>query len=176
MIGIDLSDIMPTFVPPNCRFEIDDAELDWTFKANTFEYIHLRYMMGSIGNWPRLYKQAFKAMKPGGYIEHFDLTPTFESDDGTLSEDSPLNRWGPLGIEASEKMGKTFKIYPTTREALVAAGFVDIVEHNFKIPVGPWSSDKRLRTIGQWNLFFLTMDIEGIWLYLLTQFLGVSRD
>lgn len=114
-------------------------------------------------------------IKPGGYIEHFDLTPTFESDDGTLAPDSPLSRWGPLGIAASEKMGKTFDIYPTTRSSLEHAGFFDVVEHNFKIPVGPWSSDKRLKLIGEWNRFFLTQDIEGIWLCLLTKFMGWSH-
>lgn len=60
VIGTDLSDIMPSFVPPNCRFEIDDAELDWTFKPETFDFVHLRYMLGTMADWPRLYSQAMK--------------------------------------------------------------------------------------------------------------------
>ena len=29
ILGIDLSPVQPSWVPPNCRFEIDDFELDW---------------------------------------------------------------------------------------------------------------------------------------------------
>lgn len=60
VIGTDLSDMMPSYVPPNCRFEIDDAELEWTFAPDSFDFIHLRYLMGGIGDWPRLYRQAYQ--------------------------------------------------------------------------------------------------------------------
>lgn len=29
IIGTDLSPVQPSWVPPNCKFEIDDFELDW---------------------------------------------------------------------------------------------------------------------------------------------------
>jgi cyclopropane fatty-acyl-phospholipid synthase-like methyltransferase len=32
VIGTDLSPIQPVWIPPNCRFEVDDAEQEWTFK------------------------------------------------------------------------------------------------------------------------------------------------
>lgn len=32
IVGTDLSPIQPDWVPPNCRFEVDDAELDFTFR------------------------------------------------------------------------------------------------------------------------------------------------
>jgi hypothetical protein len=50
---------MPMFVPPNCRFEIDDCELDWTFAPSSFDFVHIRYMMAAIGDWPRLYVHQF---------------------------------------------------------------------------------------------------------------------
>lgn len=56
-------------MPPNLRFEIDDAQLEWTFPDNSFDFIHMRTMVGSIDDWPLLYKRAFNAIKPGGYIE-----------------------------------------------------------------------------------------------------------
>lgn len=33
VIGFDLSPIQPAWVPPNCRFIVDDAELEWMFGA-----------------------------------------------------------------------------------------------------------------------------------------------
>lgn len=32
VVGTDLSPIQPQWVPPNCKFEVDDAELDFTYK------------------------------------------------------------------------------------------------------------------------------------------------
>jgi hypothetical protein len=32
VVGTDLSPIQPRWVPPNCKFEVDDAGEKWTFK------------------------------------------------------------------------------------------------------------------------------------------------
>jgi SAM-dependent methyltransferase len=176
VIGTDLSDTMPSWVPPNCRFELDDAELDWTYAPNSFDFIHMRYLMGAIGDFPRLYEQVFKALKPGGWIEHMELSVIFECDDGSLSDDNPLRKWAPLQIEASETMGKTFRVGEYTKSRLKAAGYVDVKEHKFKLPVGPWSSDKKMKEIGNWNLYFFLRDTEGFCVYLLGKVMGVSRS
>ncbi|KAL7274176.1 hypothetical protein RUND412_002936 [Rhizina undulata] len=66
VIGVDLSPIQPTWVPPNLTFEVDDIEEDWPYQDNSFDFIHIRTMVGYVYDWPRLYKQAFRALKPGG--------------------------------------------------------------------------------------------------------------
>lgn len=33
VLGIDLSPVQPCWVPPNCKFEVDDFELDWYVKS-----------------------------------------------------------------------------------------------------------------------------------------------
>jgi hypothetical protein len=60
VIGTDLSPIQPTWVPPNVKFEIDDAQSEWTWSDNWFDFVHLRCLMGSIKDWPSLYSQAFR--------------------------------------------------------------------------------------------------------------------
>jgi hypothetical protein len=47
-------------VPPNCTFELDDAESDWPYKPNLFDYIHGRDLYHSIRDWPRLVQQAYR--------------------------------------------------------------------------------------------------------------------
>ncbi|KAH7378167.1 hypothetical protein BKA64DRAFT_736767 [Cadophora sp. MPI-SDFR-AT-0126] len=47
VLGIDLSLIQPTFIPPNCSFQIDDVEEFWTI-GHKFDFIHRRMMTGSI--------------------------------------------------------------------------------------------------------------------------------
>ena len=58
--GTDLSPIQPTCVPPNLKFEIDDAHFEWTWPEDLFDLVHMRCLMGSIKDWPRLYSQAFR--------------------------------------------------------------------------------------------------------------------
>ena len=41
VIGTDLSPIQPSWVPPNAKFVIEDAESDWLYSpAKAFDYIH----------------------------------------------------------------------------------------------------------------------------------------
>ena len=60
VIGTDLSPTQPSWVPPNVKFEIDDAQMDWTYAEDDFDFVHMRCLMGSIDSWPRLFGQAFR--------------------------------------------------------------------------------------------------------------------
>jgi trans-aconitate methyltransferase len=44
VIGIDLSPVQATWVPPNAKFEVDDFEKEWTFGADKFDLIYMRHL------------------------------------------------------------------------------------------------------------------------------------
>ncbi|KAK5657918.1 hypothetical protein OQA88_2467 [Cercophora sp. LCS_1] len=90
VLGIDLSPIQPNKIPHNLRFMVNDAESKWFHRPNTFNYIHIRHMTSSIKDWPRLLSQAYKALKPGGWVEIQDLRFVLKCDDGTLEPDDPV--------------------------------------------------------------------------------------
>jgi hypothetical protein len=60
IVGIDLSPIQPNWVPPNVRFQIDDAEAEWVYGSNTLDLVHARHMCMAIKDWPRLVGQAYE--------------------------------------------------------------------------------------------------------------------
>lgn len=60
VIGVDLSPIQPQFTAPNCQFEIDDITSPWTYPKDHFDFIHIRTLYGSVGDWPGLYKQIYE--------------------------------------------------------------------------------------------------------------------
>jgi SAM-dependent methyltransferase len=60
VIGTDLSSIQPSWVPPNCFFEIDDAEDDWTWDEESFDYIHNRNFVCAIRDWPKLVQRTYQ--------------------------------------------------------------------------------------------------------------------
>lgn len=64
VLGVDLSPIQPNFVPPNCRFEVDDINQDWTYPENKFDFVHLRGLTGCIPDWTKFYEGAIKFVLP----------------------------------------------------------------------------------------------------------------
>ncbi|KAK7430462.1 hypothetical protein QQZ08_002981 [Neonectria magnoliae] len=46
--------------------EIEDCNQTWTFGPNSFDYVHMRYLFGSIKNWNDLFNNAYRVCKPGG--------------------------------------------------------------------------------------------------------------
>lgn len=64
IIGIDLSPIQPSFVPPNVKFYVDDVEAEWIDKPETVDFIHARHMAPAIKKWPELLQQAYRYGSP----------------------------------------------------------------------------------------------------------------
>jgi hypothetical protein len=60
ILGIDLSPIQPVWVPPNVKFMVDDAELDWLEAENFYDFVHGRHITPAIKNFPALIERAFK--------------------------------------------------------------------------------------------------------------------
>ncbi|KAK3946829.1 S-adenosyl-L-methionine-dependent methyltransferase [Pseudoneurospora amorphoporcata] len=75
VVGTDISAIQPNWVPPNLQFDIDDASKTWTYSDNHFDYVHIRWLSGTMKDWASLYKEAYRCTKPGGWIEHLDCGP-----------------------------------------------------------------------------------------------------
>ncbi|KAF5652743.1 TAM domain protein [Fusarium sp. NRRL 25303] len=175
--GTDISPIQPSFVPPNLKFEIDDCTLEWTFPPNTFDYIHIRYLVGCIPDWAELFRQAWKALKPGGYLESFEASPSIESDDDTVLPDSAMAQWGGIFISAADTVGRSFTVIEdgAQKSAMEAAGFQDIQEWNFKCPLNRWPKDSALKEIGGFAQYFSTQDSEGF-LTLMADMAGWSAE
>ncbi|KAN0096395.1 S-adenosyl-L-methionine-dependent methyltransferase [Hyaloscypha variabilis] len=176
VVGTDLSGIQPNWVPPNCKFELDDAQLEWTFPPEHFDFVHLRCLMGSIKDWPYIYSEIYRCMKPGGWIEHVDMDIEFKSDDGSVGEGHIMQRWSKTFIDCGEQMGRTFLIGKQAKGLLEAAGFVNVVEKKYKVPVGSWPSNKELKNIGQYNLLYCVQGLEGWALWILTTILKWSYE
>ncbi|EDU51372.1 hypothetical protein PTRG_08453 [Pyrenophora tritici-repentis Pt-1C-BFP] len=107
ILGVDLSPIQPQFTPPNCKFEIDDVTLPWTY-SQRFDFINIRGLYGSIRSWPALYEQIYNGLEPGGYLHHMEMSIQLKSDDGTLKPDHVMSQWSDIFHEASKRFGKSF--------------------------------------------------------------------
>jgi ubiquinone/menaquinone biosynthesis C-methylase UbiE len=148
VVGTDLSPVQPTTVPPNLKFEIDDFEGEWTFPNDSFDLIHWRLLLASVSDYPKLFRQAFQHIKPGGYMEIHEVDPGTHCDDGTITKDSSSVRWGELFYEGCEKAGRPIPPIGSYKAMMESAGFVDVNEQILKRPSNTWPKEKKLKHIG----------------------------
>ncbi|KAF4332694.1 s-adenosylmethionine-dependent methyltransferase [Fusarium beomiforme] len=172
--GIDLSPTQPSWVPPNCKFELDDASQEWTFPDNTFDYIHIRYMIGCFKDWPNLYRECFRCLKPGGWLEHMDCSTLVKSDDGSVPADSVWAEWREIFACVGEKTGQTFEVIDDDNwiKWMNEAGFSDVQKKMIKTPIGGWPAAKKWKEVGQLNRVSIETGLEGFGLYMLTNVMG----
>ncbi|KAJ0135921.1 hypothetical protein HZ326_21067 [Fusarium oxysporum f. sp. albedinis] len=167
VIGTDISPIQPAWVSPNLKFEIEDCTQEWTFAPNSADYVHLRWLAGSIPDWYQFFREAYKTCKPGGWVESFEPSAIITSDNDTVKETSALGQWGKLFIEGAKKFGMSFSVYEEElqRKAMEAAGFIDIQQYKYKAPLGDWPKDPELKELGEFGRHVFLSDTEGLVLF-----------
>ncbi|KAL8687512.1 MAG: hypothetical protein Q9218_006338 [Villophora microphyllina] len=175
VVGTDLSPIQPTWVPPNCIFEVDDVTMEWTFRKDSFDFIHSREMFGSIADWDEYFRQCYLHLKPGGWVEALERGVKPVSDDDSVGPDHFWTTWGDTVLSVGEMWGKGFNAWEILKEKMEAAGFVDVVQVPMKWPIGPWMQDKHMKELGMWNALRLDTGLEGYVMRLFTMAGGVSQ-
>lgn len=175
IVGNDLSPIQPTWVPSNVRFIVDDVELDWA-QPERYDYIHVRYMAASIRDWPRLFRQIYDSLRPGGWVEFHESDNTMYSEDGSLRPDNPLVELMNGLHAACDRMGRTMDPAPHFTRWAAHAGFANIEEQRFKLPVGSWPKDPRLKEVGAFMSINFFEGVEAFTAVLLRDVLGWSAE
>lgn len=156
-------------VPPNVRFEIDDATLDWTFPKDHFDFIHARTLAGAIQDWPALIANCYDHCAPGGTVELAEGRANFFCDDDSLKEDSSTHKWLMEFRRLSTPLG--FDIAPQLPDMMKKAGFENVQLEQRVVPLGTWPKDKDLKELGRWfKIQFLQMALEAYTLALFTRF------
>ncbi|KAL4780292.1 S-adenosyl-L-methionine-dependent methyltransferase [Aspergillus varians] len=169
--GNDLSPIQPPWVPPNVVFEVDDAEAEWPGRK-PFDFIHSRYMCGSIQDWPRLAQQAYDQLKPGGWIEFQEFNLVNYAEDGSLKEGNNLNRFYELLREACDKIHRPVTIGRELKRIVEETGFVNVQQQVFQLPLGTWPREKRMKDIGALNMYQLLEGLDAFSAATFTNILG----
>lgn len=112
-------------MPPNVKFDVDDAESPWT-RARPSDLAFCRYLDGAISDWAALVRRAFSKTSPGGWTElhafdvHFDMHQFVEN----------LKR-------SCQAMATELVPGPKLEGWFKDAGFQNIAVKTFKVPQGP---------------------------------------
>ncbi|KAH8882910.1 S-adenosyl-L-methionine-dependent methyltransferase, partial [Thozetella sp. PMI_491] len=174
VLGTDLSPIQPEYVPPNCRFEIDDADDTWIFQYR-FDYIFMRFMCMAFSDFDKIFQSCFDNLEPGGYLEVQDYFFKIQSVDGSL-RGTALERWNDLILEAVGKAGKSGTASGKYRAQMQAAGFTDIVEKKLAIPGNPWAKGRNEKTLGLMQMTNIHDGLHGFSIHALTKAMGMTPE
>jgi len=148
---------------------LDDANQNWTWPDNTFDFIYVRFLNGCIRDWEKFYREAFRCLKPGGWFEHHEVALGWRSDTEEITPDSPIGQLIQLFTAAGKKTGRTFRTVDDNlqRPAMEAAGFVDLHEKELKCPLGDWPTDPQQKQVGLLMNEALLGDLEGMYVVFL---------
>lgn len=172
--GIDISPIQPSFVSPNTRFEVDDIENEWTFHSQ-FDYIHCRYLAGSVRDWPRLMQQVYKYTKPGGWVEFQDFDMDWISQSTDISGTWAV-KWTQYIVEGVRRFGTEPEPGPKLEGWVRRAGFINLNSFARQIPCGAWPKDTHWKRVGALNLSQFSDGLDSISLRVFRRGLGWPEE
>lgn len=91
--------------------------------------------MGSVADWDALYAEAYRALRPGGWIESHEGGVVVNSDDDSVSPTSAIGQWGRIFINFGDMIGRCVTVVQdrVQPKGMAAAGFVDIKEVDLKV-------------------------------------------
>ncbi|KAJ2904580.1 S-adenosyl-L-methionine-dependent methyltransferase [Zalerion maritima] len=172
--GTDLSPIQPELTPPNCTFEVDDAEDEWVF-PHQFDLVHGRTLASCFKDPQKVINSATASIKPGGWLEFQDIIlPARGFDDSYTG--SYVDQWCTKLVALAARAGRDFSYSQHYRQMFQAAGLVDIQERHFVWPTSPWCKGEHLKKLSLWAQKDFLDGIEGMSMALMTRVGGMSRE
>jgi SAM-dependent methyltransferase len=177
VVGVDLSPIESEWIPHNCKFYVDDIESEWTYApAEHFDYIHGRALCGSIADWPKLFNQSLANLRPGGWLEIQDIYNLVYNYEDNLENFPHLREWEQKISEAARRSGRDLRMANRLKGYMQDAGFVDVQEEIYKVPIGTWPKGLKFKELGQFSLIHFLDSVEPFSLALFTRVLGYTVE
>ncbi|ROW01870.1 hypothetical protein VMCG_05634 [Cytospora schulzeri] len=145
VVGTDLSPIQPEYVPVNCRFEVDDAEEEWTFQSK-FDFIHTRGSVLCWRNYTTFTNEVYHALEPGGWLEmqEYNFKPVFLDD---AANKSAMKRYIELVVGGAQSLGIDVDGFGDMERLMAERGFENIEVKRFRWPMGTWARGAYLRNL-----------------------------
>jgi hypothetical protein len=118
--------------------------------------------------------QFYRCLRPGGWAEVKDMDFHPHSDDDSLPADSAIANWHHQ-IDAGSKLGVQRVNVRLSALDLVCsfekAGFVNVTIMNFKLPIGTWPKDQKMKERGVWQRQIIEKGLEAYSMAVLTRLL-----
>lgn len=71
------------------------------------------------------------------------------SDDASMPADSKMAAWGEMFYRIGARNWKPMDTFRTMKDRIALAGFINIQEHTYKIPIGTWPKHQTYKEAGR---------------------------
>ncbi len=164
----------------------------WSYK---FDYVHGRYIVPYLADMPKLMRNIFANLTPGGYLELLEAPMWFQSVDDTL-EGTAMKKWNDVMLEGTTASTQT-RLRPSTNisgtpgvkrigrdpmaavhlhEQMADAGFTNITEKKIAVPINSWAKGRDQKIIGTLQMMSLLEVAHGITMTVFTKAMGWSVE
>ncbi|KAK8064782.1 hypothetical protein PG994_007420 [Apiospora phragmitis] len=119
-------------------------------------------------------KHAFDNLNEGGWIEYMDFEIELTSNTRSV-EGSAVGNWASHAVSGAAAQGRDIKVARHYKDWLIEAGFVDVIEWKFEMPLGTWPKEPRQKLIGEYTRTNAYEGARGIGLKMIAG-LGLPPD
>jgi len=135
-------------MPSNFSFQLLNVVKDpWPFASDTFDIVHCRLLAMHIPQFRELIDKAIDATAPGGILMFEDTDLDLKSDSNPVPPEAKLSfkvyhaYCATIGVDAQP--GPKFAPH-----IIASKKFIETHETVVPAPMGEWSNDDKLRSIG----------------------------
>lgn len=118
--------------------------------------------------------QWYSNLQSGGWIEQIEVEIKAYCDDETRNPNGAIEGLINHVPEMSAAHGAYFNVAENMSSMMREAGFTDIREAKYKLPLGWWSADPKYKEIGRFYERFYKTGLQGWLMHIWTKALGVS--
>ena len=153
---------------------IANIQKDWDY-GQTFDYVHGRYLCAYLNDFPSLFRSIHDNLRPGGWVEFQETVLHFQAIDGTL-EGTALQRWNTLLLQGIRDMGRDALSATRYKDWMADAGFVNIQEQVFAVPMNPWARGHDEKALGRMQMKNMLDGLDGITQSIFSRAFGWSQQ
>jgi len=84
VVAVDVSPINTKRMPANCKYESVNLTKDWPWAPESFDVIHMRFLLVHLPHWQEIAKKAIATLRPGGFLLLEDIDHHVHSESGPV--------------------------------------------------------------------------------------------
>lgn len=98
-------------------------------------------------------------LKPGAWYEMQEIHHFPQCHDGSMPADHPVSKYWNLISQGLSALGINFNMTTDLGDKMRDAGFANVTERIFHVPIGMWPKNKVLKMVG---LYWRTILMDGL--------------
>lgn len=120
--------------------------------------------------------KSFERLRPGGWLEIQEPDTQLMSDHHPISPDNAMQKWFFDMRRASLMANRPIHVAPLLKQMFIDAGFVDVHEKVYKIPLNGWPRGHRLKRVGEMWHHSMRDGLSGFSYALFNRWLGMTTE